>query len=216
MAQEPSFNDLFTELPVVIQSADDLDTRVRGNLLGRVSGDLLILSIPPDFPFEIDARIIIRALQSGKALGFESRVKHLISNPAPLIFVETPSDLEVLKLRKSDRLNLLVPTDIRFSKGKGDQTDTVILKGNILDMSGGGCRIFTKNQIAAESTVHLSFHLPGEKNLNYLSGTVIDSSLYQSQFDQRVRFHTSEKNRNDLAEIRRWIDEHQDFIDLAE
>jgi len=216
MADATTLSDLLTELPVVIQPVDDLETRFRGNLLGRVSEDRLLISTLPDMSLAIDDRIIVRALQSGKALGFETRIKDLVHEPVPLLFVELPAGLEILKLRKSDRLNLLVPVDIRYTKGKGDQTDTVILRGNLLNISGGGCRVFTKNQIAPESTVNLSFHLPGEKLLHNLSGTVIESSHYQSQFDQRVRFHPSTKNTVGLAEVKSWVEQHQEFIDLTD
>jgi c-di-GMP-binding flagellar brake protein YcgR len=165
--------------------------------------------------FQANDRVIVRAVQAGKAIGFQSTISAVVEAPVRLLFLVQPSDLEVMNLRKADRIGLFVPVDIRHSTGQDSQADTLLLKGNMLDLSSGGCRIYTRRSIPAKTVVNLSFHLPGEKRLFAISGAVIDSYHQNVVFGQRVKFFSQEKNLDDLHEIRQWIQQNLDFSDLS-
>lgn len=215
MAESASVADLCNQLPIAIQREGANQERIPGQLLGLVSPDYLLLSGTDDAPLAKEERIVVRTLQSGKALGFATTVREVVEHPVRLYFVDMPQSVEVLKLRKSDRIDLFVPADIRFATGKESDSDTLLLRGNMVDVSGGGCRVFTKRSIPPSTVVNVSFTLPGERHSCVVSGSVLDVAPQNALFCERIKFFGSEKNLEDLAEIKRWIQQNVVFADLT-
>lgn len=215
MATKAGMGELRPQLPIAIQRGQDTQNRVRGHLLGQVSPDLLLLLGPAEFALAPGEHIVVRTLQSGKALGFTTVVRQSVERPVRLYFVEMPKDLEVLNLRKSDRIDVFVPVDVRFASGKGDEENTMLLQGNMLDISGGGCRVFTKRSIPPSTVVNVSFTLPGERHRCDVSGSVLEAFAQNAVHGQRIKFFASEKNVEDLAEIKRWVNQNVVFAELS-
>lgn len=214
MSSKDHLSQLAAALPIVIQRGDDPEKRYRGSLIGIVSENLILVQVEDNAAFVSNDRVIVRMVQAGKAYGFETVTAHNIKEPVPLLFLAKPSDLEVVNLRKAERMDVFVPADVRHESGKGGKENTRILQSYLTNISSGGCRVLTKMPIPKESVVNLSFHMPLEKNLYALSGTVLESNSQRSIFGHRVRFFSSEKNVQDLADLQRWVKQNMDFADL--
>lgn len=212
------FTDLGTSPLVVLQSAEKPENRYRGTLMGLVTGDMVLVQVEASTPISENQKVVVRLLQEGNAVGFASHVLHRVESPVLMLFLAKPEKIEVVSLRKAERMDVFVPVDVRHSAKGLDEFDTHILQGYMTNLSGGGCRALTKYPIASESTVHISFNLPLEKTLYTLSGTVLESTRQKPSqktvFGHRLRFFTSKKNTQDIGDIRRWIDQNMDFTDL--
>lgn len=211
MADAMSSLELDRHYPVTIQVGDDIEGRMRGTLLGRVTDDRMLLCGLPPAVLKVGDRVIVRMVQSGKAWGFESVVREMVSEPALLYFLDIPAAVETLSLRKAERLAVFIPADVRSRDGDG--ADVLMLKGVMLDISAGGCRLYTKRRVPANAPVNVSFALPGDRQLLTLSGVVLDTFVQRSLFGQRVRFHHTEKNLEDLAAIRQWVAQNAEYAE---
>lgn len=214
MPPSSEFTELLRQIPITIQKDDDLNLRLNGLLLGKISSAWIVLLVMDDTQFPTGESIIVRTVQGGKALGFKTTVHRSITDPANLLFCDHPRNVEEISLRKSGRLELFLPSDLRYTDKSERSEDTVMLRGNMVDISNGGCRMYTKRPIPADTQVNISFTLPGEKRLVTLAGSVLDAYPRESVFGQRIKFFTSQRNMTDLAEIRRWITQHEEYIGL--
>lgn len=214
MTETAKVSELLTQLAVAVQRPGN-EERHRGQLLGQVSADYLLLTAAPEAGLQKDERIVVRTLQAGRALGFETVVREVLDEPVRLYFLAVPGQVEVLRLRKTDRMDLFVPADVRFATGTDANADTLMLKGNIVDVSGGGCRMVTKRPIPAGTVVNVSFMLPGERHTCALSGSVLDGVSQGTRHTHRVKFFASERHVEDLAHIKRWVQQHADFADKS-
>ncbi len=215
MSSKEQLAKLAAAQPIVLQRAQDPAQRYRGVLIGVVSDDLVLVQVEGQAPIDVNEKVIVRMVEAGKAYGFETVISHMISEPVPMVFLALPAGVEVVNLRKAERMDVFVPVDVRHEAEKGGSAaDTRILQGYLTNISSGGCRVLTKMPIAAKDVVNLSFHMPLDKHLYTLSGTVLESTSQRSIFGHRVRFFPSDRNVQDLAELRRWINQNMDFTDL--
>lgn len=218
MNSEEILTGLGSSTSVVFQLPDNPEQRYRGVFLGIVPGDYLLLHVEDPPPPIERQKVVVRLIQEGRAIGFQSVIEHRVEVPVTLMFLSKPDNIEVVSLRKTERMDVFVPVDVRHtSEEKGNQ-DTRIFQGYMTNISSGGCRVLTKYPIVAESVTHLSFNLPLEKHLYTLSGKVLSGANTKSSqktvFGHRIRFFPSEKNSQDMGEIRRWINQNADFADL--
>ncbi len=200
---------------MAIQLTGNREVALRGRLLGAVSPERFALAGVEGAELKPGDEIVIRTLQAGRVLGFSTVVREVVQEPAPLVFVEAPQQLEVHNLRKADRMDVFLPTDIRYKAGKPNAEDVLMLRGNLVDVSAGGCRIFTKRQIPLTTVVNVSFTLPGERHTLSLSGNVLESFAQSAVYGHRVKFFQQEKNVEDLAALKRWINQNAVFADLS-
>jgi hypothetical protein len=215
MADPVPLAELYQPRPISIQRGREGGERLRGQLLGQVSPRYLLLAGSEEALLAPEDAIVVRTLQAGKAFGFATVVREVIEQPVRLYFVDLPQSVEAISLRKAERLELFVPADVRYATGKGEGTETVLAKGNLVDVSGGGCRLFTKRGIAAGQVLNVSFILPGERHECVVSGSVIDSFNQGALFGQRIKWFANEKNLEDLTLIKRWVQQHLDFADVT-
>ena len=198
---------------VGIQRADALEDRRMGTLMGLLGDDKVLLSGEGCLGLKPGEKVIVRTVQGGRAWGFETHVMEVPQSTIPLAVLEMPGKIESLGLRKADRINVLIPTDIR-TQGHGENSaDTLLLRGTILNLSSGGARLYTKTRVGKNANMALSFSLPGAKNVVTISGQVIDSFQDRSVFGQRIKFFNTEKNQAELAVIRQWVTEHRLFVE---
>ncbi|MDH4247853.1 MAG: flagellar brake protein [Deltaproteobacteria bacterium] len=196
-----------------IQRSESMEDRRTGVLMGLLGTDHLLLSGDGCAGLKPGEKIIVRTVHGGRAFGFETVVAEVPTSGTPLAVVEIPSKIESLGLRKSDRINVLIPVDIR-TQGLGENSaDTLLLRGTILNLSSGGVRLYTKTRVGKDATMALSFTLPGAKNIVTISGVVLDSFLERSVFGQRVKFFNTEKNQAELISIKQWVVQHLMFAE---
>ena len=213
MAEEEKNLELSQHYRVTIQRINNQEEREAGLLVGAISKEHLLVTGVPAGIYKPGERIILRTVRGGKAYGFETTVTDVVESPVTVLFLVPPANIEAIGLRKADRLNVFIPTDLR-SKAAGDESsNTMLLKATILNLGPGGCRVFTRTKIPQNASVNLSFSLPGEKTTLVVGGAVLDTFTTKSVFGQRIKFHNVENYQNDLAEIRKWISANQVFIE---
>ncbi len=110
--------------------------------------------------------ITIRYIHRGTMFGFKSRIKHVMIDPAKLIFIEYPEKIESQDLRTHKRLDCYLPANVRIE----DNT----IAGTITDISKEGCQFTVKtvnvgksaDLLQIDNEIGVSFQLPGvEKKL---------------------------------------------------
>lgn len=75
--------------------------------------------------------IIVRYVHAGRVYGFRCTMTALIKEPFRFCILSYPTSVEILNLRKHERLSCLIPAEIRLPEG--------IYGGFIEDLSIGGC-----------------------------------------------------------------------------
>ena len=112
--------------------------RFRSRVVGWETGRYLIVKLPPR-PEErehlyLEKRVIVRYLDcSGQIYGFETMVRGLMYKPEKLLFLDYPTQTEILSLRKENRADCFLPAKASL----GD----MVLEGHILNISKSGCAL---------------------------------------------------------------------------
>jgi c-di-GMP-binding flagellar brake protein YcgR len=148
------------------------DTRLTSELFAVEEGKFLIIKISPFQSLQHTARLVhtgtniaIRYMQDGTVFGFKSIIIHFMVEPARLIFIKYPEEIESLDLRGHKRIECYLPANVKIA-------DKAI-EGAIMDISREGCQFSVKNakagnslKLQVDSEISVSFQLPGvEKKL---------------------------------------------------
>lgn len=126
-------------------------------------------------------------MEGGKVCGFQAQVTHLSVKPHPLLYLSYPQTLEILKLRRHDRVACYQPVAF-FLEGEE-------YKGIIVNISAGGCRILVEGEEArtledkavGEQLV-FQLRLFGSEESVYLQGLVKTITPEQEKFTLGVAF----------------------------
>lgn len=213
MADDNSLIDLTKHFPITIQRVNNPDERYQGLLVGQISPDHILLCDIQAENFTIGERVIIRTIRGGRIWGFETFIIDMNERPVPIVFLAPPKDVETVSLRKTDRLNVFIPADLRTHVSDEGSSNTLLIKATILNLGSGGCRVFTKTRIPSDSSINISFLLPGDKNVILISGTVLDTYQNKSIFGQRIKFFNVETYKEDMANVRKWLKQHSEFTE---
>ncbi len=177
-------NDVIIRLP---QQEGDYKTK----LVGLHPFDFIILKLPPvpglKEKFLKGSAVIVRYLNHGVVYGFNSQVLALTTAPCPLVFLAYPHQYEKLSLRKSLRIQCLVPCKVYNENGEHN--------GYIVDLGVGGCRINFAAKEAAElpelqagSDVYLDFILCGCQDLFVIKGLLRHILEGEDKFSLGIEF----------------------------
>ncbi len=127
-------------------------TVVRGWLLNSYVLLDRPLAEDDDTDFSKPQRCLVRFVSEGKACGFPSAL--LKGNSAsPYLRVSWPRKIECIGIRKHERVEVQVPCVI----AREEHSD---VKGEVMDLSAGGCGVWVEDRIAPDTPVKLSFDLP--------------------------------------------------------
>ena len=126
-------------------------------LLGWDEGRFLMLELPKmgGSPVIIQPRTLLRcrvASKKGLVLTFESLSLDSVVTPYQIIFVSYPSRFDVVMVRSSERVPLLLTAKV---KANGSE-----LSGYIVDMSEGGIGLELSETFKEGSKIKVSFVLP--------------------------------------------------------
>jgi len=114
------------------------EERVCGIMVGLFPEAYLILSIPFTSAMKKKAKkkhvVTGRYVHCGTVYGFRAMVMNYIVDPASLLFLEYPAQVEVLELRREPRVPCLFPATVGR---EGEPPRTAI----ICDISPSGCRV---------------------------------------------------------------------------
>lgn len=111
--------------------------RFKTNFVGWEEGKYVVVKLPSKLDLRSNLYagkpVIVRFMDcSGQICGFESLIQTSIVVPYRLLFLDFPTTIEFLSLRKENRVDCFLPAVLRR------EADTV--DGNILNISTGGCR----------------------------------------------------------------------------
>lgn len=115
---------------------------------------------------------IIRFVDQGRVIGFNSEVVQIHYDPSPLLFVAYPRELEEVTLRETPRLNTAIPTTIQ-AESLGPEP----VRGTMVDLSEGGARIMTQAKPARDDTLTLTFGLPSGRSCENVSAKVVSAAV---------------------------------------
>ncbi len=144
--------------------------------VGMERGKFILLRLPPQQGLRqvltVDESVTIRYMHDQSLLyGFSASVAAVITSPAPLLFLSYPKTVEVLSLRRHQRVNCLVPIVTYF---EGEE-----YRGQLLNISNSGCMFLMDNAEEApappyvmKDEIFCQFRLPGADNDLYARGLV--------------------------------------------
>ncbi len=92
---------------VVLQLAENPKNRCRGNLMGLVAGDVALMQAGKAPTLSEHQKVIVRLVQEGKAIAFESAVPHRLEKPVLMCFLAKPDNSDVVGLRKTGRMGVV-------------------------------------------------------------------------------------------------------------
>lgn len=137
----------------------------RTNIVGFKPGEYLIVDSPssqsPPSELRINDKMRVRCFQHG-ACRFETRIRHLIQDPTPLLFLDYPHSVEEIDRRGSERKKIFIRgTYLDLLNHKGRRS----WEGYILDISDSGCLMWGDFVHLVDREIMLSFQVPwtGEK-----------------------------------------------------
>ncbi|NDY58512.1 flagellar brake protein [Desulfovibrio sulfodismutans] len=141
------------------------EERFCGIMVGLFPDAYLILSIPFTATMKKKAKkkhvVTGRYVHCGTVYGFRAMVMNYIVDPASLLFLEYPSHVEVLELRREPRVPCLFPATLV----RDDDTPRT---GILTDLSPSGCRVSLRGAegvpFAGGDRVKLEFYAVEPKN----------------------------------------------------
>lgn len=133
-------------------------TRFTTELRGWQSGGYLLFDWPDD-PAETGVprpqhKLVVQFLAHGQACGFKTLVVASGTTTATQFRTSWPQHVEVLALRKDERVNVDVTCTVHFSRDK-------TVEGRLLDISAGGCKICVSPDDGLIGDVSVDFTLEG-------------------------------------------------------
>jgi len=141
---------------LVILNIEDR-ARYRTVLRGWQPGQYLILDSPMIGEGPVFLRrgqpCVLRFVAQGAACGISSIVVERASIEVPLLRIRWPEQIEVVRVRRHERIELMLPCRIICE-------DDAEMVGELSDLSVGGCKIYSKTTLPENSLVRLSFVLP--------------------------------------------------------
>ncbi len=158
-----------TSLEVQIEKTDP---RLTCELFAVEEGKFLIIKMSPFQSMQNATRLVhkgtniaVRYMHEGTVFGFKSLILHFMVEPAKLIFIKYPEEIERYDLRVHKRITCYLPANVRIA----DKS----VEGTIMDISKEGCQFSVKNakaenslKLQVDNEISVSFQLPGvEKDL---------------------------------------------------
>ena len=196
---------LVRNMPITVQPCgSDAKERHAGILVGNIGDKYIVFCGFADAEFQVGDELIVRMVLESEAIGFTTQIEEVTEKPARIYFGKFPQSVESLYLRKSARLSVFFPADVRAAAGEAGE-DIQLLKSMVVDIGGGGCRFNAQQSIAPKSEVKISFSFPGEKFIHLLLGRILQSNPKNGMIAHRLRFSEGNENMAAIGEVSRWV-----------
>jgi hypothetical protein len=150
----------------------------------------------------IDHKIIVRYIEDGRANGFQSRLMKAAEDPARLLFLSYPSEIEDLELRRDKRAPCALPAELNIQ--------SLICNSVIVDINKNGLRFHIKdtkeisslletNPVGRECT--LRFLLPGISVPQEVSGEIRNCQHNDGRSSLGIKFtKISDEDKQKIVE----------------
>jgi c-di-GMP-binding flagellar brake protein YcgR len=159
---------------------------------GWYEGNYVLLDRPLSqegaVPLTKSQRCLLRFLSEGKACGFPCTLLKTGDTVLPYLRVSWPRKIECVDIRKHERVEVRVPCTI--SRPDHDAVD-----GQTVDVSAGGCGIWTETRIAPDTHIQVSFTLPDASVVSNARVTVCSARAVGKGFLLGCRFDEDEEAR---------------------
>jgi hypothetical protein len=175
-----------------------------GILIGNQRDEFLLIGVLDGSAFGAGDSMIVRMGLGPHLVGFESRIFKKMDDPT-LYLIEFPHKIAAMNLRKAQRLQAFFPADVKVEKPPS--RDVMLLQTRVLDISAGGCSFRSKTKSPSDAAAQISFSLPGERHIQSLKASVIDSSPVGTVYHSRAKFLAEPTNLPNLQEIAKWVSE---------
>jgi c-di-GMP-binding flagellar brake protein YcgR len=146
---------------MVLIEPQGLGDRFKTEFLGMAKGQFIILRLPriPGVSDHLYAekRVTVRYMFQGNVYGFESEVLWVQSGPFRLLFLRYPGTIEILNLRKCQRVDCYLP--VRVGVGGDDDEQYTEYQGMMRNLSCGGCQVVVDTPDGAPLPVAVDSHL---------------------------------------------------------
>lgn len=182
------------------------DLKITTVLVGIVPEEYLIIRVPaiPGILNKLadGSPIIIRYIYDGNIYGFNSTILAYTHKPSLIAFMAYPTSIEIMNLRKSQRLECLLPAKIKTL----EKTFT----GVILDISSGGCRLYIEYgpgdspAVDVEQDVELSFQLTGKAEEQLVACKI--QNLKKDSMLAEIGLQFNPEHRETLDNVNTYID----------
>jgi c-di-GMP-binding flagellar brake protein YcgR len=146
--------------------------RFKTTFVGWEEGKFVVVRLPA----KLDLRdtlytgkpVIVRFMNcGGQICGFESAIQTSIVTPHRLLFLDFPTTIEFLSMRKENRVDCFLPAILH----RADD----VMEGRLLNISKGGCRFVTHQErvkqhppLELEALVDCEFKILGQEDAMYL------------------------------------------------
>lgn len=148
--------------------------RVRTFMRGWQRGAYLLLDVSKNSSNTGNLRVgdacVLRFLADGDACGCDSNVEDLgTGSHFSFVRVRWPNTVSCVRVRKHERVHLHAPCKLILDNGK-------TLKGDLMDVSAGGCRVGVPHILPKNDRIRLSFSLPDGSDIADLQAIVCASA----------------------------------------
>jgi len=140
--------------------------------------------LPDDAPLREGTPLLVKFRYEGVTHEFDSTVRDIWTGMATAhVLAEWPGEVRRVEVRRHERIVSLVQVNLVTEEGAW-------LKGQLRDLSAGGCKLFLKTPAETGSVVHLSFSLPDGSTLEDVRALVKSvnpfgkGALISCQFDE--------------------------------
>lgn len=151
--------------------------RFKSEFVGMVRGGFIIVRVPRipginEFLY-VEKKITVRYVHEGNVYGFESEVLWNQTSPFRLLFLRYPETVEILNLRRCQRVDCYLPVKIGMGEEDGQYTE---LEGMMLNLSCGGCQLVLDATsgglptIAVDTELVVQFRMFGSDKLVRIKG----------------------------------------------
>ncbi len=180
--------------------------KAAGFLAGMISDEYLMIRVPaiPGILSRLNENdlIVVRYVYAGNVYGFNSTISNYIQKPALIVFLPYPAAVEIVNLRKAQRVECLFPATVKTDKGD--------YKAVIVDISQGGCRICLDHGASQSSLfdidqmIGLSFHLPGMAEEQVIESRIRVLKKDAQLSEMGIKFN--EEDKDVLNNVKQYIE----------
>ena len=180
--------------------------KAAGFLAGMISDEYLMIRVPaiPGILSRLNENdlIVVRYVYAGNVYGFNSTISNYIQKPALIVFLPYPAAVEIVNLRKAQRVECLFPATVKTDKGD--------YKAVIVDISQGGCRICLDHGASQSSLfdidqmIRLSFHLPGMAEEQVIESRIRVLKKDAQLSEMGIKFN--EEDKDVLNNVKQYIE----------
>jgi len=151
----------------------------------------ILLSMPTDkgqgIPLKPNTRVHLSYVLDKGRFSFKSVILDRVKDPLPMLVVQYPEAIFRQELRAFFRVDTRIPVKVMATVKSGESASVKIIDAKIVDISGGGMRLFSEIKMEKNDTIEIYLQGSIEK-LESLKALVMRSTKRDGMFETGVRF----------------------------